>query len=164
MRHGVNNDRTKVSILIPCFNEEANVANVYAAVTGVFRNLPDYDYEIIFTDNHSTDRTFALLRDMAARDPKVHVIRFSRNCGYQRSLLTAYKAATGDCSIQLDCDLQDPPELIPQMLDLWRQGHQVVYGIRRSTDEGAVTSWSTQNFMSSSAATSARTLSCSAWC
>src|SRR3546814_7963493 len=79
---------------------------------------------------------------MAARDPKVHVIRFSRNCGYQRSLLTAYKAATGDCSIQLDCDLQDPPELIPQMLDLWRQGHQVVYGIRRSTDEGAVTSWS----------------------
>src|SRR3546814_7205025 len=76
---------------------------------------------------------------MAARDPKVHVIRFSRNCGYQRSLLTAYKAATGDCSIQLDCDLQDPPELIPQMLDLWRQGHQVVYGIRRSTDEGAVT-------------------------
>ena len=146
MRHGVNNDRTKVSILIPCFNEEANVANVYAAVTGVFRNLPDYDYEIIFTDNHSTDRTFALLRDMAARDPKVHVIRFSRNCGYQRSLLTAYKAATGDCSIQLDCDLQDPPELIPQMLDLWRQGHQVVYGIRRSTDEGAVTSWSRRAF------------------
>src|SRR3546814_12077515 len=85
MRHGVDNDRTKVSILIPCFNEEANVGSVYAAVTGVFRTLPDYDYEIIFTDNHSTDRTFALLRDMAARDPKVHVIRFSRNCGYQRS-------------------------------------------------------------------------------
>src|SRR3546814_4771288 len=84
MRHGVDNDRTKVSILIPCFNEEANVGSVYAAVTGVFRTLPDYDYEIIFTDNHSTDRTFALLRDMAARDPKVHVIRFSRNCGYQR--------------------------------------------------------------------------------
>src|SRR3546814_18777244 len=83
---------------------------------------------------------------MAARDPKVHVIRFSRNCGYQRSLLTAYKAATGDCSIQLDCDLQDPPELIPQMLDLWRQGHQVVYGIRRSTAEGAVTSWSRRAF------------------
>src|SRR3546814_5553071 len=63
-----------------------------------------------------------------------------------RSLLTAYKAATGDCSIQLDCYLQDPPELIPQMLDLWRQGHQVVYGIRRSTDEGAVTSWSRRAF------------------
>src|SRR3546814_15551334 len=78
---------------------------------------------------------------MAARDPKVHVIRFSRNCGYQRSLLTAYKAATGDCSIQLDCDLQDPPELIPQMLELWRQGHQVVYGIRPSTAQRAVPSW-----------------------
>src|SRR3546814_6823489 len=70
MRHGVDNDRTKVSILIPCFNEEANVGIVYAAVTGVFRTLPAYDYEIIFTDNPSTARTFALLRYMAARDPK----------------------------------------------------------------------------------------------
>src|SRR3546814_16092796 len=76
MRHGVDNDRTKVSILIPCFNDEANVGSVYAAVTGVFRTLPDYDYELIFTANHSTDRTFALLRDMAARDPTVHDIRF----------------------------------------------------------------------------------------
>src|SRR3546814_11486611 len=71
MRHGVDNDRTKVSILIPCFNEEANVGSVYAAVTGVFRTLPDYDYEIIFTANHSTASNFALLRDMAAREPKV---------------------------------------------------------------------------------------------
>src|SRR3546814_18898161 len=110
MRHGVYNDRTKVSILIPCFNEEANVGSVSAAVTGVFRTLPDYAYEIIFTDHHSTDRTFALLRDMAARDPTVHVIRFSRNCGSQRSLLTAYTAATGPSSIQLDSHLPHPPE------------------------------------------------------
>src|SRR3546814_16029370 len=109
MRHGVDNDRTKVSILIPCFNEEANVGSVYAAVTGVFRTLPDYDYEIIFTDNHSTDRTFALLRDMAARDPQVHVIRFSRHSGYQRPLHTPHKAATGDSSTQLDRALHAPP-------------------------------------------------------
>ena len=62
----------------------------------------------------------------------MRVIRFSRNIGYQRSLLAAYKAATGDCSVQIDCDLQDPPHLIPDMLALWRQGNQVVYGIRRS--------------------------------
>jgi dolichol-phosphate mannosyltransferase len=138
--------RTKVSILIPCYNEESNIRRAYDAVIAVFRTLPDHDYEIIVTDNHSTDASFALLRDIAAQDPKVRVIRFSRNCGYQRSLLTAYKAATGDCSVQIDCDLQDPPELIPQMLDLWRQGNQVVYGIRRSLDEGAVTAWSRRMF------------------
>src|SRR3546814_18421723 len=102
MRHGVDNDRTKVSILIPCFNEEANVGSVYAAVTAVFGTLPDYDYEIIFTDNHSTDRTFALLRDMAARDPKVTVIRFSGNCGHPHPSPTAYQAARGDWPIALD--------------------------------------------------------------
>src|SRR5690606_18290967 len=66
-------------------------------------------------------------------------IRFSRNIGYQRSLLAAYKAARGACSVQIDCDLQDPPHLIPQMLELWRQGHQVVYGIRRSLTDNRVT-------------------------
>ena len=128
--------KTKVSVLIPAFNEEENVERAYTTIVGVFRDLPDYDYEIIVTDNHSTDRTFTLLQEIAARDSKVHVIRFSRNYGYERSLLVAYQHATGDCSVQIDCDLQDPPQLIPQMLELWRQGHEVVYGIRRSLKEG----------------------------
>ncbi len=128
----------KVSILVPAFNEEMNVERAYQAITDVFRNLPDYDYEIIVTDNHSSDRTFELLRQIATRDPKLKVIRFSRNFGYERSLLQAYKAATGDCSVQIDCDLQDPPELIPQMLELWKQGHQVVYGVRRTLQDGIV--------------------------
>ncbi len=129
-------NKTKVSVLVPAFNEEENVERAYATIVGVFRDLPDYDYEIIVTDNHSTDRTFTLLQEIAARDSKVRVIRFSRNCGYERSLLVAYQHATGDCSVQIDCDLQDPPQLIPQMLELWRQGHEVVYGIRRSLKEG----------------------------
>lgn len=128
----------KVSVLVPAFNEEMNVERAYQAITDVFRTLPDYDYEIIVTDNHSSDRTFELLRQIAARDPKLKVIRFSRNFGYERSLLQAYKAATGDCSVQIDCDLQDPPELIPQMLELWKQGHQVVYGVRRTLQDGIV--------------------------
>ena len=119
-------------MLVPAFNEEANVDRAYTAIVDTFRDLPGYDYEIIFTDNHSTDATFSILKEIARDDRRVHVIRFSRNIGYQRSVLAAYKAATGDCSVQIDCDLQDPPHLIPRMLDLWREGNQVVYGIRRS--------------------------------
>jgi len=123
---------TKVSVLVPAFNEEANVRRCYDAIVETFRGLPDHEYEIIFTDNHSTDGTFGILKDIARDDRRVHVIRFSRNIGYQRSVLAAYKAATGDCSVQIDCDLQDPPHLIPQMLGMWREGNQVVYGVRRS--------------------------------
>jgi len=126
----------RVSVLVPAFNEEANVERAYETIVDVFKGLPDYDYEIIFTDNHSTDRTFELLQAIAAKDPNVRVIRFARNFGYQRSLLVAYQSATGDCSVQIDCDLQDPPALIPKMLEMWREGHQVVYGVRRSLKEG----------------------------
>lgn len=133
--------KPKISILVPAFNEETNVRRAYAAIVDAFRNLAGYDYEIIFTDNHSTDRTFEILREIARDDHRVHVIRFSRNIGYQRSLLVAYKAATGDCSVQIDCDLQDPPHLIPEMVALWRQGNQVVYGIRRSLKDGWLTAY-----------------------
>jgi glycosyltransferase involved in cell wall biosynthesis len=131
--------RPLVSILVPAFNEEDNVERTHAEITRVFDGLPEYDHEIVFTDNHSTDRTFALLSDIARRDPRVRVIRFARNYGYQRSLLVAYQNARGDCSVQVDCDLQDPPSLIPEMLARWREGHQVVYGIRRSLADGPVT-------------------------
>lgn len=127
---------TLVSILVPALNEAANVERAYAEITRVFDGLPGYACEIIFTDNHSTDATFTLLGAIARLDPRVRVIRFARNIGYQRSLLVAYQNARGACSIQIDCDLQDPPELIPQMLALWREGHQVVYGVRRSLAEG----------------------------
>lgn len=131
--------RPKISILVPAYNEEANVRRAHEAIVDMFGSLPEYDREIIFTDNHSTDRTFEILTEIASEDPSVRVIRFSRNIGYQRSLLVAYKAATGDCSVQIDCDLQDPPHLIPGMIDLWLKGHQVVYGIRRTLTDGWLT-------------------------
>ena len=130
---------TLISIIVPAFDEEATVQRCYESIVALFAKLPEYDYEIVFTDNHSTDRTFSILADIAALDAKVRVIRFSRNYGYQRSLLVGYKNATGECAVQLDCDLQDPPELIPEMLALWRKGHQVVYGVRRSLRDGPVT-------------------------
>ena len=130
--------RTLVSVLVPAFNEELNVRRTAAAIAATFETLPGIDYEIIFTDNHSSDRTFALLQDLAADDERIRIIRFSRNCGYQRSVLTAYQWARGDCAVQLDCDLQDPPTLIVDMLTLWQQGHKVVYGVRRSLPDGLV--------------------------
>lgn len=137
---------TRVSVIVPAYNEEETIERCYETIVKVFAGLPDYDYEIVFTDNHSTDRTFALLADVAAADPKVRVIRFSRNYGYQRSLLVGYKSATGECAVQLDCDLQDPPELIPQMLALWREGHKVVYGVRRTLRDGPVTAFARRAF------------------
>ncbi len=131
--------KKKISVLIPAFNEEDNVERAYKAVLETFEQLPNFDLEIIFTDNHSTDRTFFLLKQIADADQRVRVVRFSRNFGYQRSLLVAYQTATGDCSVQIDCDLQDPPSLIPQMVARWEEGHQVVYGVRRSLKDGPIT-------------------------
>ncbi|MGZ3218268.1 glycosyltransferase family 2 protein [Paracoccus sp. T5] len=129
---------TLISILVPAYNEEATVRDCHRRISAVLATLPDLEAEIIFTDNHSTDCTFALLTRIAAEDPRVRVYRFSRNVGYQNSVMYAYKVARGECAIQLDCDLQDPPELIPRMLELWQQDHQVVYGVRRRLPDGPV--------------------------
>lgn len=125
-----------LSIVVPVFNEEDNVEPLCHAVTRVMSSLSDrYDYELIFTDNHSTDNTFKRLEELASHDNRVRIFRFSRNFGFQRSIYTGYIKANGDAAIQLDCDMQDPPELIPEFLRLWEQGYQVVYGIRRSRKE-----------------------------
>ncbi len=125
-----------LSIVVPAFNEEDNVLSLYHAVTEVMASLSDqYDYELIFTDNHSTDTTFAKLEQIAESDKRVSVFRFSRNFGYQRSIITGYLKARGDAAIQLDCDMQDPPDMIPEFLRLWNQGYHVVYGVRRFRKE-----------------------------
>ena len=129
--------RKLISIVIPVYNEEENVENLYETVLGVMEAEAErYDIEFVFTDNHSTDATFEKLKGIAANNPRVRVFRFSRNFGYQKSIYTGYMKARGDAAIQLDCDLQDPPSLIPQFLRLWEQGYQVVYGVRRTRKEG----------------------------
>jgi dolichol-phosphate mannosyltransferase len=129
--------RPLVSLLIPVLDEEENLERAYRAVASEIEGLAtEYEFEIIFTDNHSRDRTPEILRELAHRDPRIRVIRFSRNFGYQRSIFVGYLNAAGDCAIQLDCDLQDPPSLVPEMLRNWRAGYAVVYGVRRSRQEG----------------------------
>lgn len=126
-----------ISIVIPVYNERRNVLIAYEAVVAEFAKLGDkYRYEILFSDNHSEDGTDLELAALAARDSNVKVIRLARNFGFQRSVLTAYRNVSGAAAIQLDCDLQDPPELIPVFLDKWAEGYDVVVGIRRKRQEG----------------------------
>ena len=128
--------RSLISIIVPVFNEELNICPFYETVSRQIEPLSGlYDFEFVFTDNHSTDGTFSLLRELTQRDPRVHAYRFSRNFGYQRSIMTGYSRARGDAAIQLDVDLQDPPELIGRFLAEWREGADVVYGIRTKRKE-----------------------------
>jgi polyisoprenyl-phosphate glycosyltransferase len=125
-----------ISIVVPVFNEQDNINPLHDALVPVLASLEDrYDFEILFTDNHSADQTFQVLRRLAAKDRRVRALRFSRNFGFQRSILTGYNYARGDAAIQMDCDLQDPPALIPVFLSKWEEGYQVVYGERTSRKE-----------------------------
>lgn len=132
--------RTLISVVTPVFNEEDNVADCYRAVRAVFeRELPDCDREHIFCDNASTDGTVARLRGLCARDPRVRVIVNSRNFGPFRSTYNGLMATRGDAVVVLlAADLQDPPELIAEFVRRWREGHEVVYGIKARREEGSV--------------------------
>lgn len=130
-------DKRLITILVPVYNEEQNIEPLYAALLPIMAELSaGYDFELLFTDNHSSDATFAALERLATRDPRVRVLRFSRNFGFQRSILSGYVHARGDAAVQIDCDLQDPPALILDFVRQWEQGHRVVYGIRSSRREG----------------------------
>ena len=127
--------RTLISVIIPVYNEEANIPKAYKAVMSELAKHDDLDAELIFTDNHSTDRSFEVLQGIAEQDPRVKVLRFSRNFGFNKSILTGYRQASGGAAIQIDCDLEDPPELFHEFIRLWRQGHDVVVGVRAQRTE-----------------------------
>lgn len=129
--------RKLISLVVPVYNEQGNIDPLYDTVSSVMERVADrYDWELVFTDNCSKDATFEELCRLAARDARVRVFRFSRNFGFQRSILTGYSKARGDAAVQLDCDLQDPPELVLKFIEAWETGAKVVYGVRRSRKEG----------------------------
>ena len=133
------NPKKLLSIIMPVYNEEANVELAYHAVCATLDTVSDrYEFELVFTDNHSVDRTFELLTSLARQDSRVKVLRFNRNYGFQRSMLTGYRMARGHAAIQLDCDLQDPPAIMLEFLRLWEEGHDVVVGIREKRQEHAL--------------------------
>jgi glycosyltransferase involved in cell wall biosynthesis len=126
-----------ISIVIPVFNEEGNVGRAFVAVKEVFEKqlANKYRFEIIFTDNHSTDNTYQELQALALQDSRIRIARFTRNFGFNKSLLTGYRLAQGDAAIQLDCDLQDSPTLFDTILSYWEMGHDVVVGKRNKREE-----------------------------
>ena len=122
-----------ISIVSPCYNEEANVVHLYERITAVFKTCPNYAYEILFIDNASTDNTVALIKSLAEKDSHVRLIVNVRNFGHIRSPYHGLLQATGDAVILMASDLQDPPELIPEMIRTMETSHaQVVYCVRKS--------------------------------
>jgi polyisoprenyl-phosphate glycosyltransferase len=129
--------KTPVTICIPVFNEEGSLPALLTRLREVAeQHAQKYEFEFLFADDSSTDSSYCLLAHEAKRDHRIRVLRLSRNFGFQRNVLTAFLAARGDAAIELDADLQDPPELIGEFLSLWEKGYKVVYGLRTRRPEG----------------------------
>lgn len=120
-----------ISIVVPMYYEEEVADECYARLTKVMKNLEEYEYELVFVNDGSTDKTLEILEDKAANDEHVKVLSFSRNFGHQVAVSCGIDYARGDAIVIIDADLQDPPELIPEMIKHWEEGYEVVYGKRK---------------------------------
>jgi polyisoprenyl-phosphate glycosyltransferase len=128
-----------ISIICPVYNEEINIRRFYDRVQAALGPVHGkYEFEYIFTNNRSTDGTFELLCGLRQQDERVQIITFSRNFGYQASILAGLQYAKGDASVVIDVDCEDPPEMIPDFIENWEQGYDVVYGIRKKRQEPLV--------------------------
>jgi dolichol-phosphate mannosyltransferase len=127
--------RPRLTLLVPLLNEEAVVPELLARLRATADRLP-VDVDFLFVDDGSHDRTPELLREAARSEPRLTVLRFSRNFGHSMALSAGLEEARGDAVAILDADLQDPPELLDQMVARWREGYAVVYGVRRNRKEG----------------------------
>jgi len=130
-----------ISILTPCYNEEANVEEVYRRVRNVMAQLGRYRYEHLFIDNCSTDRTVEILKRIAATDDNVKLIVNARNFGHIRSPMHALYNVSGDATIGIVADLQDPPEMIPGLIEEWENGYYMVLMVKRTSEENALMFW-----------------------
>lgn len=129
----------RVSILIPCYNEEENVGPMSEAIVNLFENeLTQYDYELVFIDNDSKDNTRQLLREICDKNKKIKAIFNAKNFGQFNSPYYGMLQTTGDCTIAMVCDFQDPIELIPQYLQEWENGYKIVIGIKNSSKENFI--------------------------
>ena len=129
----------KISILIPCYNEEENVVPIAnAVVEELGRSLPQYDYELVFIDNDSKDNTRPLLRELCARNPRIKAIFNAKNFGQFNSPYYGMLQTTGDCTILMCCDFQDPIEMLPKIVAEWEKGAKIVSCIKTASKENPV--------------------------
>ena len=129
----------KISIMIPCYNEEENVKPISAAVIDILqKELSDYDYEILFIDNDSTDKTRQYLRELCADNKKIRAIFNAKNFGQFNSPYYGICQTSGDCTICLCCDFQDPVEMIPHLVEEWEKGAKIVCAIKTTSKENKI--------------------------
>lgn len=128
-----------VSIICPVYDEQVNIQMFYDRLETALSNLRDlYKFEYVFTNNRSTDNTVEIISSLRELDKRVQLITFSRNFGYQASVLAGLHYAKGDASIVIDVDCEDPPEMIPSFIEKWQEGYDIVYGIRKKRQENII--------------------------
>jgi len=124
----------KISIIVPTYNEEESLPYLYERLNKLMDELSKYEFEILFVNDGSKDRTYELIKEYRAKDSRYCYVDFSRNFGKEIAMMAGLDYATGDCVIFIDADLQDPPELIPELIKYWEEGYDDVYARRRSRD------------------------------
>ena len=122
----------KITILVPAYNEEESLPFLYERVSKIMNEMTEYEFELLLINDGSKDSTIKKIKELRQKDTRVSYIDFSRNFGKEIAMIAGLDYATGDCVIIMDADLQDPPELIPQMVELWEQGYDDVYAKRKS--------------------------------
>ena len=122
----------KISILIPCYNEENTLPLLYPELVKLMEGMPAYEWEIMFINDGSVDNTLKILQELRQQDKRVNYVDLSRNFGKEVAMLAGFDYVTGDCMVIVDADLQDPPSLIPEMISYWEQGYEDVYARRRT--------------------------------
>lgn len=122
----------KISIIIPAYNEEESLPILYERIEKLMNNMKNYEFEILFINDGSKDRTIEIIKNMREKDNRICYLDFSRNFGKEIAMIAGLDYATGDCVIFMDADLQDPPELIPELVKHWEEGYDDVYAKRKS--------------------------------
>ena len=124
----------KISIIVPAYNEEESLPYLFERLNKLMDSIPQYEFEILFVNDGSKDKTYELIKEYREKDQRYCYVDFSRNFGKEIAMMAGLDYATGDCVIFIDADLQDPPELIPELIKYWEEGYDDVYARRRSRD------------------------------
>ena len=122
----------KISVIIPAYNEEESLPILYERIEKLMATMGNYEFEILFINDGSKDKTIEIIKKMRQDDSRISYVDFSRNFGKEIAMIAGLDYATGDCVIFIDADLQDPPELIPELVKYWEEGYDDVYAKRRS--------------------------------
>ena len=127
---GRDSPRALLSVVVPCFDEEPCLRETHRRLVATLEAVPELAFELVYVDDGSRDAGLSLMREFQRADPRVRVLALSRNFGHQIAVTAGLKSAAGDAVVVIDADLQDPPEVIPEMLERWRRGADVAYGLR----------------------------------